>query len=67
VGKKKQLALSKSFSRLKTNFYRSLLKNGGLDIGRKLLRAEEYRLLFFRKGVTISVFSAVGKVPVNTK
>jgi hypothetical protein len=58
------LALKKTFSCLKTNFSRILLKNGRLEIGRKLLGAEEYRLLF-RRGFAITVFSAVGKEPVN--
>ena len=55
-----QLAIKKLFSCLK-----DLLKNGMLEIGWKLLKAEESRLLFFRRGFIIAIFIAVGRVPVN--
>lgn len=54
------LAFKKYFCCLNTNFSRILLQNGMLEIGRKLQKVEESRLLFFRRGFTITVFSAVG-------
>ena len=37
-----------------------MLKNGRLEIGRKLLGAEEYRLLF-RRGFAITVFNCISE------
>ena len=60
-----QLASRKLFNCLKTIFSRILLRKGRLEMGLKLFRTEESKLLFFRRGLTRAVLSSDGKIPVS--
>ena len=60
-----QLASRKLFNFLKTIYSRILLRKGRLEMGLKLFRTEESKLLFFRRGLTRAVLSSDGKIPVS--
>ena len=42
-----------------------MLRKGRLEMGLKLFRTEESKLLFFRRGLTRAVLSSDGKIPVS--
>src|SRR4029434_5129880 len=60
-----QLASRKLINCLKTIFSRILLRKGRLEMGLKLFRTEESKLLFVRRGLTRAVLSSDGKIPVS--